>query len=346
MSAHRHICTAVGPLPVLPTLACFPLILGRGPILRAAIALNIRAHSMSGHHHVRLSVSGWTPAIRLATSLCGVLLAGYAVALDSTDATQLQLRESLRAHLRSPLFALDRKPEYVVTDAAVVEPALDEALRYVDMSRAPSGVEVAAIQRRAESAYRRRLAMPEGLRALEALIGARFAQPRVTQEANPNCGGKLVTLDHGRMPGPLRADGGSPYPSAEGPEFSNGVPASTFIAHMIAKAAAAYPDADQVVVRFTLPTHRRAGEYRVSYQRRGWPQSRNGWLTIQTLRATGLAGPYETRVYRDDFSAYTSGRYSVYEKCAELIYLPRSQAQAEGLKLLAGRCLNYGRDSP
>ena len=67
----------------------------------------------------------------------------------------------------------------------------------------------------------------------------------------------------------------------------------------------------------------------------------------QTLRATGLAESYETRVYRDGFSAYISGRYGVYEKCAGLSpALPRSQAQTEGLKLcLAGRCLNYGRDN-
>ena len=40
-------------------------------------------------------------------------------------------RAVLRAHLADPRFALDGRPEYVVTDAGVVEPALDYALARV-----------------------------------------------------------------------------------------------------------------------------------------------------------------------------------------------------------------------
>lgn len=275
--------------------------------------------------------------------LCCPLAASAAVAAAASDAAGPALRATLRAHLKNPAFTLDRKAEYVVTDAAVVEPAIDEALRFVDTGKPLSDGELASVKWRAESAYRRGLTTPAGLRALEALIASRFAQPRVTEEANDNGRGILVTLDHGRMPAPLRADSGGPYPLAEGADFSNGVPSSAFVARTIAHAAVTYPNAERVAIRFTLPTFRRQGVYAVAYQRHGWPASRDGWVTIRTVRATGLVGPYETRVYNDDFSPYTSGRYSVYENCTGLLYLPNSQAEAERLRGLAGKCLNHGR---
>ena len=266
-----------------------------------------------------------------------------AAALTSSEATaalRAELRAELRTHLKSPEFSLDRKPEFVVTDPAIVEPAIDQALKYLDWAKALTTNEYDDIKRRAVSAYKSGLATPVGLRILEGLVAERFAHPHITREANPDGQGASVTLDFGRMPGTLRADFFGPYLAADGPEFDRGLPTSVFLASMVANAASTHPAAARLVLNIALPLHRRNGSLTLTYVR-GTPVSGYGNIGVRAQRVAGLAGPYATRVLDDDFSPYTSGRFSIYENCAELAWRPQSSAMVERLQALARKCSGY-----
>lgn len=276
---------------------------------------------------------------------CAAGTAGTADAAQTSDAAivalRAELRAELRAHLKNPEFSLDHKPEYVVTDPAIVEPAIDRALKYLEPTRTLSAAERDDLRRRAVNAYKSGLATPMGLRILEGLVAERFAHPRTTREANPDGKGVSVTLDFGRMPGTLRADFFGPYLAAEGPEFDRGLPTSVFLADMIATAARANPAVARLVLQISLPLHRRNGSLTLTYVR-DTPARGYGSIGIRAQRVAGLAGPYGTRVIDDDFSPYTSGRFSLYEDCTELAYRPQSSAMAERLRGLAKRCSGYG----
>lgn len=286
-------------------------------------------------------------AVVILTSMVGfvtITASTEAVAQTSAEMTAAlhgELRTELRAHLKNPEFSLDRKPEYVVTDPAIVEPAIDQALKYLDLTRALSATDREDVRRRAVSAYKNGLATPTGLRTLEGLIADRFAHPRTTREAGSDGKGISVTLDFGRMPGTLRADFFGPYLAADGPDFERGLPTSVFLANMIANAALDDPAAATLVLNIGLPLHRRNGSLTLSYVR-DTPTRGYGSIGVRAQRVAGLVGPYGTRVIDDDFGPYTSGRFSLYEDCTELAYRPQSSAMAERLRALAKKCSGYG----
>ena len=255
------------------------------------------------------------------------LAASAAVAARCQRRGRPALRATLRAHLKNPAFTLDRKAEYVVTDAAVVEPAIDEALRFVDTGKPLSVGELRQCEVAGRPRYRRGL-YAAGLRALEALIASRFAQPRVTEEANDN--GR-----HPRHPGSWPHAGAAEVPTAvahtrwrrSGP--ATALPSSAFVARTIATLPLPAHHAERVAIRFTLPTFRRQGN--TLSLPTPWLARVPRWLGHNPHQFVPPgSSAYETRVYNDDFSPHERAA-GVYENCTGLLYLPNSQAEAERL---------------
>ena len=143
--------------------------------------------------------------MNISISIITVLLAKPSLALAaSTASVNDDVRAQLREHLKNPAFALDGKAEYVITDKAYIDAALDNALKYVDLSQPLSPEKLADAKRSAEVYYRNRQSESQGLKALEALIAKRYAKPEATFKTfSGNKGAEWVELDFGWMIGPL-----------------------------------------------------------------------------------------------------------------------------------------------
>ena len=273
----------------------------------------------------------------LVVVVLGFVAGPGARALDSAS----DLRATLREHLRSPQFALERKPEYVITEPAVVEPALDYALRFADPARPPDPAALARLKASAVTGFSHELTRPAGLRALEARIRERFARPVVTRARNEgSSSGEALNLDLGWMPGELSRRFWGVEMTGHGENFENGKPASAFMARLLAGALREYPDAERVTLKFRSPRFGRRGDYELTYRRGGFPESRHGWVELSSTNAVGLAGPYEVPAIGEDFSPYLDGRFSFYQNCSELLYRATDSQRAQFLAQLSGKCVN------
>lgn len=170
--------------------------------------------------------------------------AGEARAQPAMDAAAV--RQALLEHLKDPRLALDGQAAYVLTDPALLGAALDEALRWHPVGTPVTPAVLASLKQRAGAALRRQMTQPAGLRALERRVRERFAQPVVTRARLPGRG-EVVTVDHGWMPGELVSTGFGIELRGEGEGFENFRPSSRFLAGLLADAANAHPQADQLV---------------------------------------------------------------------------------------------------
>lgn len=229
-----------------------------------------------------------------------------------------EVRALLSEHLRNPEFSLDHKAEYVVTDPAFIELVIDQALKYIDVSKPLSATQLTQAKASAVTYYRLGLAKPDGLKALEARIAERFAHPLVT--VRPSAGSpsaQAVELDFGWMIGPLAAD--TRYGiviSATGENFEGRAPATKLLAKLLTEATRAHPKAERISLRITFPRARMGRDLRVTYVRAGFPQTRNGWVLLESVTAPTTLALYQVRVNNEDFSPYRDGRYSFYVDCA------------------------------
>lgn len=275
-------------------------------------------------------------------ALVAVTLLTLAIAgAEATDQFG-DLRAVLRAHLAESRFALDGRPEYVVTDAVVVEPALDYALARVAGAQA---IDAAARLGRAKALalteFRNQLARPVGLRALEARIRERFAHPVIARVRAPgSAAGEAVTLDLGWMPGELAPRFAGVEMRGQGENFADGRPSTVFMARTLAAALREYRQAQQLTLRFLAPRFGKRSEYVLTYRRGGFPDSRRGWVQLSTRNAVGLVGPYEVPAHGEDFGPYLAERFSFYQNCAELLYRPRSNLHGEAQRQLRGKCVD------
>ena len=250
-------------------------------------------------------------------------------------------RAVLRAHLADPRFALDGRPEYVVTDAVVVEPALDYALARVAGIQPIDAARLERAKALALTEFKNRLASPVGLRALEARIRERFAHPVITSVRAPgSAAGEAITLDLGWMPGELAPRFAGVEMRGQGENFADGRPSTVFMARTLAAALREYWQAQQLTLRFLAPRFGKRSEYVLTYRRGGFPDSRHGWVQLSTRNAVGLVGPYEVPAHGEDFGPYLAERFSFYENCAELLYRPRSTLHGEALRQLRGKCVD------
>lgn len=274
-------------------------------------------------------------------ALVAVTLLTLAIAgAEATDQFG-DLRAVLRAHLADSRFALDGRPEYVVTDAVVVEPALDYALARVAGAQAIDAARLERAKALALTEFRNQLARPVGLRALEARIRERFARPVVTRDRAPGqATGETITLELGWMPGALTPRFGGVEMSGQGENFADGRPSTVFMARTLAAALREYRQAQQLTLRFLAPRFGKRSEYVLTYRRGGFPDSRRGWVQLSTRNAVGLVGPYEVPAHGEDFGPYLAERFSFYQNCAELLYRPRSTLHGEALRQLRGKCVD------
>jgi hypothetical protein len=241
------------------------------------------------------------------------------------------LRAVLREHLKNPEFSLHRKPEYVVTDSAFIEPVLDQALKYIDTSKPLSPVTLSQAKTSATAHYRLGLAKPDGLRALEARIAERFGQPVVTRKPSAgNPAADVIDLDFGWMMGPLvnNTRYGIEIDSTHAKyaeNFEGNAPSTRLLASLLANAARTYPKADRVSATITFPRSRLGTQLRATYVRAGFPESRNGWVLLQSVTAPITRALFQVRVINEDFSPYRDGRYSFYVDCAPLAGAARTR---------------------
>ena len=252
----------------------------------------------------------------LAASL---VLASHAAPVSDSA---VDLRAVLREHLKNPEFSLDRKPEYVITDPAFIEPVLAQALKYIDATKPLSAATLSQAKTSATAYYRLGLAKPDGLRALEARIAERFARPVVTRKPSPgNAAAEVIDLDFGWMIGPLvpstrygiEIDFSNPKYAEN---FEGRAPSTRLLAGLLTNAARAYPNAERVSVTLTFPRSRLGTQLRATYMRAGFPQSRNGRVVLQSMTAPTTRALFQVQVKNDDFSQYRDGLHSFYVDCA------------------------------
>ncbi len=250
---------------------------------------------------------------------CSFALACQAVAASQSVA---ELRAVLREHLKNPEFSLDRKPEYVVTDPAFIEPVLDQALKYIDMTKPLSPATLNQAKSSAATYYRLGLSKPDGLRALERRIAERFAHPIATRyPATGNPAAYAIDFDFGWMVGSLTANTryGIEIDTTSVPgagNFEGRAPSTRLLADLLASAARAHPNAERVSLTITFPRSRLGSQMRATYIRAGFPESRNGWVLLQSVTAPTTRALFQVRVNNEDFSPYRDGRYSFYMDCA------------------------------
>jgi hypothetical protein len=250
-------------------------------------------------------------------------------AMAASDSA-VDLRAVLREHLRNPEFSLDRKAEYVVIDPAFIEPVLDQALKYVNTTKPLSAAALSQAKTSAVTYYRLGLAKPDGLLALEARIADRFAQPVVTRNRSPgNPSADAIDLDFGWMIGSLAAnrrygieiDATNPKYAEN---FEGRAPSTRLLAALLANAARSYPTAERVSVTITFPRSRLGTQLRATFVRAGFPESRNGWVLLQSVTAPTTRPLFQVKVINEDFSPYRDGRFSFYVDCAPLASAART----------------------
>lgn len=258
------------------------------------------------------------------------------------------LRTVLREHLKNPEFSLDRKPEYVVTDPTFIEPVLGQALKYIDDAKPLSPALLAQAKASAVTYYRLGLAKPDGLKALEARIAERFAHPVVMRKpSHGNPAAEVIELDYGWMVGPLVSNTryGIEIDAANAKyaeNFEGRAPSTRLLATLLANAARAYPKAERIGVTITFPRSRLGTQLLATYIRSGFPQSRNGWVLLQSVASPTTRPLHQVRVNNEDFSPYREGRYSFYADCAPRAGAARTpQSVAALTQLQQQQCLPF-----
>jgi hypothetical protein len=235
-----------------------------------------------------------------------------------------ELRAALREYLKNPEFSLDRRPEYVITDPAFIEPVLDQALKYIDATKPLSPATLSQAKTSATAYYRLGLAKPDGLRALEARIAERFARPVVTRKASAgNPAADVIDLDFGWMIGPLANNTryGIEIDSTNvtyAENFEGNGPSTRLLAGLLTNAARTHPKAERVSVTITFPRSRLGRQLRATYIRTGVPRSRIGWVQLQSVSTPTTRALFQVRIINEDFSPYRDGLYSFYVDCAPL----------------------------
>ena len=268
-----------------------------------------------------------SPLTRIVTAAMSLCTLAFAYGSD----TPANLRTMLREHLKNPEFGLDHKAEYVITDLAFIEPVLDQALKYIDTTKPLSPTQIERARTSAVTYYRLGLAKPDGLKALEALIAKRFASPVLTRSVSTgNPAGEQVELDFGWMVGPLVAN--TRYgiePAGGGENFEGRAPSTRLLARLLTDATRAHPRAKRVSVTITYPRSRLGHSIRATYVRSGFPESRNGWVQLESKSAPASRPLYQVRVIAEDFSPYLEGRHSFYVDCAPAAAAARTPQSAK-----------------
>jgi len=271
---------------------------------------------MPAGHHVtaRLTALAATGILAVATLAQAATVAAATTADAVFDLASL--RAALRERLRDPALVPDGRRAFVVTDPAVIEPALDRALRFIDLTPPLSAATRERAERSAITYYRLALGEGAGLRALQTRIAAAFAQPEAAVERIANQPGLVVTLDLGWLPGPLSYTSGQGYHIERTTDVFDGyAPSTRLIAGKLADAQMRWPDATQIRLHVRHPYYGRVADYRIVYTLRDGRGATIGRVRTDATRAVGLVSPMEATVENGDLSPYLNGQRSLFVRC-------------------------------
>lgn len=269
-----------------------------------------------------------------------------AVATAQANNDVATLRAQLRERLRDPALAPDSRAAFVVSDPAVIEPVLDRALRFIDLTPPLSAATRARAESSALTYYRLALGEGAGLRALQTRIEHAFVHPDVTVERPPNAAGPVIAIELGWLPGPLSYASGRSYHIERTPDFFEGyAPSTPLIARKLADAQAASPDAAEIRLHLRHPYYGRVADYRIAYllrDARGVPVNR---VRTDVTRAVGLVSPMEAPVPRGDLTPFLTGQRSLFERC-EPKHVSRGRYNVSpGADVLARECKGARADA-
>jgi hypothetical protein len=271
---------------------------------------------MPAGHHVtaRLTALAATGILAVATLAQAATVAAATTADAVFDLASL--RAALRERLRDPALVPDGRRAFVVTDPAVIEPALDRALRFIDLTPPLSAATRERAERSAITYYRLALGEGAGLRALQTRIAAAFAQPEAAVERIANQPGLVVTLDLGWLPGPLSYTSGQGYHIERTTDVFDGyAPSTRLIAGKLADAQMRWPDATQIRLHVRHPYYGRVADYRIVYTLRDGRGATIGSVRTDATRAVGVVSPMVANVENGDLSPYLNGQRSLFVRC-------------------------------
>lgn len=295
--------------------------------------------------HVTDWPRGWHCAAAAISAAVVAVVPAAATAQANHDVATL--RAQLRERLRDPALVPDGRAAFVVTDPDVVEPALDRALKYLDLTPPLSATTRARAESSAVTYYRLALGEGAGLRALQARIEHAFAHPDVAVSHPPNTARPVVTIDLGWPPGPLSYASGRGYHVERTSDFFEGyAPSTPLIARKLADAQAAWPDAAEIRLHLRHPYYGRIADYRIVYQLhdgRGAPVYR---VRTDVTRAVGLVSPIEAAVPRGDLTPFLAGQRSLFQRCAPKQLSRNRYNVSHGTDVLARECKGMQPDTP
>jgi hypothetical protein len=180
--------------------------------------------------------------------------------------------DGLRAEVLKGVAPFAGRPEYAVTDPAVVDPCIAAAIQ--------EGGEHDWVVRAAVMRIGNKLAEPDGLARIEKLVADRYAHPVITQD------GKRVTIDVGVVAGKLHVFRGKM--ELESSAFvDRGEWATAEVVRFLKLGMAKVPDALEVDALVTIPTFNQRPDWKYVYDRQ------NGTLRFSTTE-------YRPTVYAAD----------------------------------------------
>lgn len=196
----------------------------------------------------------WISALIAATTLGGCEVGKRVdnkqdVATMTTTPTRPIASPEQMAKLREEVLAANKPfmdhPEYAVTDPAIVDPCITDALHRLG-DRMPSAAERADVIRDAEATLFNKLDEPEGLDRIAKLIAERYAHPTIRRA------GDVVKIDAGVVAGTLQVFRGVTQID-QSPNLANGQWTTAEVVRFLELGMARFPDAKTYVAHVQIP---------------------------------------------------------------------------------------------
>lgn len=174
-------------------------------------------------------------------------------------------------------------------------------------------------------------------------IAARFATPKVTRSSTDGRSPKAtVEIDYGWMTGPLdyHIRYGIEH-DRKGDHLEGWAPSTRVLAGLLADAAHVYRTAERIVLIIIFPRSRVGREMHVNYIRRELPDTRSGWVIVNSKETIPSIPWYQVWIQNEDFSPYREGRYTFYANCAPSFSAGRALQVPVTTPMQRKQCLNY-----
>lgn len=240
-------------------------------------------------------------------------------------------KQALWQQVLVPEAALLRREEHLIRDASFLAPlnqVLDE--KYLELGHAPeSGAEKAAFLKTLRESYSAATQGPEGMKALEKLIGQRFRSPAISLDPET----QSVTADYGVIPGTLGWTTENGHTLTASPLLDESRhPQSPLVAGMLEALVKQHTGAREIVARLCPLQDRQQRFYEYRYLRRseeGHPGT--GILTVSPAR--DKSSPFYTEwshwIQHDRFDRWSKQGYKLHQSLREQTAHPLAGALLE-----------------